>query len=206
MANRIRWTKFQVEDDEQEDLEEDYPEENPNLVTVPVFDIRANIKHTIIGPIDISSNQNILNHFNIWIMDTSFKQKMSMLKKINDTHGVELLYPISQYKCVVGFGNLFSPRNVMIDIEAALIGKHKDYITLRKIKDKETRKEALNIFSRISKFPFWLIYIFPNGKIINYSTSDEEDYKLKYIEYKELKKLSQGILVGNNRRSSKDRK
>lgn len=196
MTNKISWTSFELIKDH-EVFKED-PEEGEEAGFGKFYIEQPKVYNTLIGSIDVDNPYNILSNFNLWIMDTKFKITYEIIGIINQIDGVEIIKPITQYKLVIGFGALFDTATVKVAIENKLTGKHKNFLLINEIPDEETRNNANQLYNKISKYAYWYMYIFPNGNIEDYCTSDEKDYKKKLKEITEVSKLSNGILIRGN--------
>src|SRR5690606_23522976 len=108
---KISWTHYQLENED--DIHDDEPYQD--TIPLPVLELHPPIANTIIGPID--PNSDFMEIFdNIWIMDTNFRLTKENILQISDIEGVELVKPVSQYKCIIGFGKLFESRDVKLAI------------------------------------------------------------------------------------------
>lgn len=200
MESKIVWTRFDIRDDQNDDTTlkiatTDDPvalEESEGFVDFAMPG--SSIHNTILGPIDIGNKHSLLDHFNIYIMDTNFTVSLNDIIEIGKIDGVELLHPISKYKMAVGIGILFNDAEVRVEIEHFLTGKHKDYLTLSKI-HKDVRKEAISTYQKVIKYPNWIIYIYPNGNIETYFSTDKEQYKLELEKFNAEKEISEGLLI-----------
>lgn len=192
MENKVQWFRIsKTEFEENEYIEEEYPSGIMNMPFIPLASM-----NTIIGPMDLNSDHHILDYFNIYILETNFAISKSQIGGICRIDGVELVHPISRYKCAIGIGRLFDPGEVRVHIEHFLLGKHKAYLTISQLNiDQKEKNELIKSFNEVKKYPYWLIYVLPNGKYEVFHTSDQTDFNSRLTQYKQYQQMSNGVLL-----------
>lgn len=198
MKNIITWTKFDVEEKPNDDFEDEIEELSTSHIIMPSH----RIYQTLIGPIDLDNNNNILGHFNLWIMDTNFKITKRILLSIQEISGVECILPITQYKCIIGFGKLFESAQVKTRIEYLLCGKHSELMMIETIQDHDLQLRVKEIYNGIKNNNYWFIFVIPNGEIIEFSSDSELPFMKSLAEVKESAKYNHGLLINGNSRGS----
>lgn len=196
---QIVWTKLSFEDEknklvEPEDDEDDFEAVEGGKMPMIIQQSSPFIM-SLVGPISLESNHNITDYYDLWVMDVNFKLTEQLCEQIAHFDGIEVFNPVSPYKAVVGIGKLFHPTEVKVSLEHALTGKHAHYIVLSQIENAQVRNESLSIYNKCKKYDHWLMYIFPNGSIEHFCTSDIADYEQKFQELSDCQELSQGMLL-----------
>lgn len=204
MNKQITWTKMSFEDDKRrlEEMEDELMDDMDSFdgPKMPMI-VQQSSPYimSLVGPISLESTHNVTDYYDLWIIDTNFKLTEQLCQQISDFDGVEVFNPVSPYKGVLGIGKLFNPTEVKVGLEYTLTGKHTHYIALNSIPNEDIRRESLSIYNKCKKHSYWLMYIFPNGNIEHFCTSDEEDYQKKFTEYSDWQELSQGLLLYGNK-------
>ncbi len=204
MNKQITWTKISFEEDRRklDQIEEELEDEMESFdgPKMPmILQQGSPYIMSLVGPISLDSNHNVTDYYDLWIIDTNFKLTEKVCQDISDFDGVEVFNPVSPYKGILGIAKLFNPTDVKVGLEYTLTGKHTHYIALNSIPDDQIRRESLHIYNKCKKHEYWLMYIFPNGNIEHFYTSDEIDYKQKFQEYSDWQALSQGLLLYGNK-------
>jgi hypothetical protein len=143
--------------------------------------------------------------FNFWNGETNFTISNSVGYLINKAEGVEIFEVFSKYKFRIAIGNLFTFDEVTENIEKVLnIGDYQtDSTTIKRNNKKispELTEKIKETQTQLSKnYPFWAIYVLPNGKFdfATASSSNEEDinsFKNKVEVYKESREMAGGYL------------
>lgn len=107
--------------------------------------------------------------FNFWIGHTNFDIDTKVFKTIDDSAGVESLELYSRYRFRIGIGKQFKTSEVFSGIEKALeangvAGTTKPSISDIYISD-ENASKLNKAYKKVSKYPFWAIYVLPNENI-----------------------------------------
>jgi len=153
------------------------------------------------GPFRVNDKMNPYRQFEFWTGHTNFNIDQEAKDILDNTLGVEVLFIISPLRFMVAKGKMFEWRDIRIDIEKGLCGKHSVDEQIESIQDADTCKKVERLREDLIKsYDHWAIYIFPNGEYDFVYVKDENDGEFdKFIEdvklYKESVKLSGGILL-----------
>jgi hypothetical protein len=163
---------------------EDESDENP----IPV----------ILTPIGIL-NLKMLNHpeksFNFWMAETNFDITGEVVGIINDIPGVEILDVFTRYRFRICIGNRFKFQDVRQSIEAALNASPLPKSTNMSIDDETKAKIQEMITNDLSKFPYWAVYVCPNGNIdVTKSQENSQEFTEKLNLYVNSHKLAGGAI------------
>jgi len=192
---KISWEKLDFTDNLDDEFDDDIDYEDKGSQLIPLTFMGGNTINSILGPINLNSNHNIIDYYDIWIMDTNFDITQKVSDQISKIEGIEIFYPVSRYKSIVGFGKLFKASEVKVNVEYILTGKHKHFILINSIEDIKIKNDCFKIYKKISKYPYWAMYIFPNGQIEQIFLSDQNDFENKLQQFIEYQNKSQGMLI-----------
>lgn len=132
---------------------------------------------TPLGIIPVKPFNDITQIFNFWLGETTFSLTEKMCVIINQVPGVEVFDVFTRYKFRIAIGNNFKFQNVRQDIEKVLDavpskkkteGGNMELTPLKKLQVQQL------VQNKLMRFPYWAIYICPNGEI-DMSVSHEQD-------------------------------
>lgn len=217
--NRIDWTYYKTghkesfndsvvdydDDDDEDDIPESEYNHSNNMNSNPgmgKLSFPNELVSTPIGYMMAASGWNPLANRIMYIANTNFVLTEENIKLISIVPGIEHITVLSPYSFVIIIGILFDDNTVIQEIETVLNVVHinvDDYID----NDSPLADILKPILKKLSESNYWMIYVFPNGKVLEktYETKDElqEDLKI-YDEQEEGKNLcdySNGILLSN---------
>jgi|LULG01.1.fsa_nt_gb hypothetical protein len=167
-----------------EELQQALSQELPKVVATPM------------GVYEVYDRNKPSNQFDCWLGHTNFNITPKIKSLIEEIEGVEALKILTRYRFFVGVAKLFDFKDVRIEIERAICGKHtenREELSL----DADTKLAVDDIKSKISSQKLWAIYIFPNGQIdyISSNNSDDVEYFDKLMVFKKAKEYSGGLLL-----------
>lgn len=209
--NRIEWTYYKAGykdnsnkassydvddiDDDEEEIEETH---KPNTG----FKLPNELVSTPIGYMMAASGWNPLANRIMYIANTNFSVTDEHIKMLSITEGVEHITILSPYSFVIIIGLLFDDDIVIRNIETVLNVVNVDVNDY--IDDSSPLADILKpIIKRVSESNYWMIYVFPNGKVLEkiYETKEELEKDLEiYDEQEDGKNItdySNGILLSN---------
>lgn len=173
----------------EDDYDEDYFGNDENYVIQKIQ--TQNVMSTPFGLWRIDDSMNPYKHFKLWLADTNFSIIPQVVEIIEKIPGVEILQVISRYKFIIGVGELFDIRDVRVAIENSLAcNREAEEVIL----DSKVLEQVEGLKQSLSTHNQWAIYVFPNGNI-DFTTSDEVDFKSKVNLYKQAVDYSNGILI-----------
>jgi hypothetical protein len=156
-----------------------------------------NILSTPFGLWNVDDTMNPFRQFKLWMGHTNFSIGENTFNILDKTPGVEVLWVMTRYRFIIGVGEAFDIRDVRLEIENRLCGKHQDDIKIKKIKDAAVRTKVQKLKQDLdSQYTKWGIYVFPNGKIDNV-TIDDQDFHERIELYKEAETKSNGVIITN---------
>ena len=125
----------------------------------------------------------------MWMMHTNFNLSQKVIDIISETPGIELVKPLSRYRCLIGLGRLFKFRDIRLNIENSLNANKLDIPDILKQK-----------ISEYEKYPHYTICMMPNGFIDAYGT-DVIDNNFESIlnSHVEAKKIHSSGIIHVNR-------
>mgnify|MGYP003639739261 CR=1 FL=1 len=199
MPDIIAWEKWDDEIIEQESMLNYNLEGMEEEEIVEVMGLAERIPNLVITPMGMYRLHDKLSpskQFNCWVGHTNFDITEEVILKIEEIGGVEAIKAITRYKFFLGIGKLFDFKEVRLEIEKEILGKHKkeeDSLDL----DADVLFKIKKLRIELDKKNYWAIFIFPNGNIDCISSNDEDD--IEYIDglstYIHAKKMSGGILL-----------
>lgn len=153
---------------------------------------------TPMGFMPIQPFQNFVNYFEFWMGHTNFDITEEVQEKIESTPGVEILDVITRYCFRFAVGKAFDGREVRMDIQRRLdaLPPVKGEINPRNMKLDQDTKEKLDILQKMlpEKFPFWAVYVLPNGEIDVAGANTREGYDMHLDLYSQAQKMAGGII------------
>ncbi len=182
----IAWKIYQF-DFQKEDEEETWKEDDEDVPTV---------MQTPFGVFRVDDSMNPFKRFEFWMGQTNFDLNQSIVKKIKSIDGVEVLIVFTRYRFIVAAGSLFDFRDIRVEIERELCGKHQVSALIGEIHNPDIAEHVTTLHKEISCHDYWVIYIFPNGSI-EYIHDDKQSRvflrKRRLLEY--AQQISNGILI-----------
>jgi len=145
--------------------------------------------------------------FTLYSCHTNFAINEEFAIHVSLIPGVEILKPVTKYRCVIGFANGFNPTTVIASIKKKCLDEPNSLIGFDKLKGLEEpfKSKADNL--DLSSVPYKLAYIFPNGKAEYYSTANADGVFInKCHTFSVLRKNYGGrliVMVGGHCKDSK---
>lgn len=162
------------------------------------LDEELQVSELVMTPFGLSSIQNLdnpMNKFNFHVGFTDFKitqgHKASLDKNIDGLEGLLILSP---YRMLIAVGQMFKTEDVKLQIMKLLCGKKT--INLGYFHNPDIERKVRNIIESISS-KYWLIYVFPTGKIIQESWDLYNDFLIGKALYSSGNSYSIGALITN---------
>jgi hypothetical protein len=206
MSNVIKWEYWQnplgggpeYVDEMDADIEEDDD--------INIFD-DDNDKPTAIRPMiptagglmPVHAYGNLSANCNFWMMHTNFNLSKKALNIIKKIPGVETLCPVFRYRARVGFGKCFDSAQVKAAIHRAfnvpVAGEKAPDLIIDEAKRAEI--ETMKDFAR-RNYPFWMIYLIPNGAVTFRKAEDMENFKASLALLKEAQELAGGVIYASH--------
>lgn len=152
---------------------------------------KQQILHTPYGMFEINDPFSPLKRTELRIGNTNFNLSNRIARIINSIPGVDSFRVLSRYSFIIGIGKAFEFSQVRLDIEKAL-GVFDEKIE-KLPQDIKSKLELLR--EENQKFA---MFIFPNGHHELAFPSD--NYETKLLEFLELKRVTNGILIENGKR------
>lgn len=184
------------------------------------FESKADVPHMFVqGPRGIESVLDPLSmsrQFQFWVAHANFSLTMENLQKIQKVPGVEIIRPVSRYRLMVAFGEMFSPEKVQNRIVEAV----QDHQIDRSISDmtdvqpepmevpvlefldecSETENtqsipdNVQNLITNLEKSGFNYC-IYHSDTMVKYTTSDEPNYETMKEIFKDAIKVHGGEII-----------
>jgi hypothetical protein len=171
-------------DNDDEDLfDEDVEQEKDDEAATPVV-------ITPLGILPIKPFNNPAKIFNFWLFETTFNISRKVAHIIKTTPGVEILDVFTRYKGRIAVGNNFKFQDTRQEIEKRLDARPPSSINkandtgLKLDNNLKAQIQQLQVQLR-QQFPYWAIYVIPNGKISftgKMENTDEFNHHLKIYE------------------------
>lgn len=164
-----------------EDYKPTIPEDNED-------DEEKNLINTPFGMFRVNDSMNPIRQFNLKMVNTNFPITPKIKMLLDDLEGIEVFFPITRYKFIIGIGKVFNTKEVEDSIKNILIDSNEIII----YQDNELNKNLNELIDKIGKSnKYWIIYAFPNGNL-DYSCEDTMNtHKL----YKESQVYSKGKII-----------
>jgi hypothetical protein len=154
----------------------DDDEENNNLISTPF------------GIYKINDSMNPAKQFNLKMVNTNFPVTVGTKAILDNLEGIEIFFPITKYKFIIGIGKIFNEKDVEENIRKTLIGEKEVNI----YKSSVTNKKLNDLISKLKDTSkLWVIYALPNGNL-DYTC---ENVLEKLLFYKEAQTYSKGQIV-----------
>jgi len=165
-------------------------------------------KHYIFSPFGIipaPESQKLNQDFQLVIGHTNFVLTDEYINAIENVLGVEIVYPFSSYRILVGIAKHsdFKAANVKFNIQKVIAGE-----TLQENPELQIEDIAHQIEDDIhktvqkmkkGKFLYWFVFALPNGNIISGSADTEDKKYFGRLEtVKELNRAVKGRLITND--------
>jgi hypothetical protein len=132
--------------------------------------------------------------FNCYICETNFPIKRKNFVPLSKIEGLEGISPVSRYKLIVGFGNLFDEDEVKSEVESCLLSSD-NYLKLMNIKDEETRNLVKETAKELQLFKHWSLVVIPNGSVKTATSDDIGEFNLIHKEIEQIAKKCNGIII-----------
>jgi hypothetical protein len=202
-TRKIKWSKW-----------EGATSEKPNFDFTPEKDVKFLDNDERESESDVSTESPLLiltplgmipckPFSNIWIGETNFNIGEMGASIINDIQGVDMFDVFSRYKFRIAVGGCFKFEDVKKSIEIAL------GVLTKFNKNNESNMnlgEDLNgqiqhlIETKLSKVPYWSLYILPNGEIdLSASQEDNSEFNDRVEIYRESRKKVGGAIFCSER-------
>lgn len=154
------------------------------------------VMQTPFGVFRVDDSMNPFKRFEFWMGNTNFDLNNTVLKKFERINGIEVLIILTRYRFIVAVGKCFEFRDVRVDIERELCGKHKVDALIKEIENNDISEHVNNLYKEVSKHPYWAIYVFPNGSI-DYIVDDERtnQFVRRQTLYQYAQQISNGVLI-----------
>lgn len=140
-----------------------------------------------IVPIDVSNLPS--KSFNFWVAHTDFNLSGALANRLEAVAGVESLDILTRYRFRLAIGRAFDPETVKRSIEDCCRG-HLGSESSSKVSKSKSRTTLETVQSALaSRYPFWAVYLMPDGKLetVGGQTSTEVESKgLKYQDASEV--------------------
>lgn len=153
------------------------------------------------GPFRVNDRMNPYRQFEFWMGHTNFNIDQAAKDVLDNTLGVEVLFIISPLRFMVAKGKMFEWRDVRIEIEKGLCGKHALDEQIESIQDPDTCEKVGKLKEDLIKaYDHWAIYVFPNGEYAYAYVKDDNEGEIeKFMAdvelYRKSVELSGGILL-----------
>lgn len=154
------------------------------------------IMNTPFGLFRVDDSMNPFKRFEFRMGHTNFDITPSVMEKIQNVPGVEVLMVSTRYRFIIATGQLFDFRDVRVAIEREVCGKHETHFVLNEIKNDTIREKVSTIYKSVKDSNHWVIYVFPNGSVEYYQSNDlSEDYIAKDTLLTYASQVSGGVLL-----------
>lgn len=200
MRRKIIWSfwnnpfsddEYLKEDEVQSKTPWEQEEENKEFQLRPVIP-------TLMGFMPIQPFQSLTKYFEFWVGNTNFDITGEVKEVIESTPGVEILDIFSRYCFRIAIGKAFKSTDVKISIQEALnvMPPKKGEINPRGMKlDEDTNCKVLELKAVLKEqFPFWAIYILPNGEIDGAGSNTLDGYEMHLDLYQYAQELAGGVI------------
>lgn len=152
------------------------------------------------GLMPVHAYGNLSANCNFWMMHTNFNLSEKALNIIKKIPGVETLCPVFRYRARVGIGKCFESTQVKEAIQRAFnVGvaetKPPDPLIIDEAKQAEI--DTMRDFAQ-RNFPFWMIYLVPNGSLTFRQAEDMENFKASLALLKEAQELAGGVIYASH--------
>lgn len=176
--NRISWNLYKIlSENKDEDDEKDFDLEDNAKGKVLKFP-NEHIS-TPIGDIPSLDGWSPLRDRNFYIADVNFVLTDQHIKLISIVLGVEHIHALSPYSFSIIIGRLFNEEDVINKIESSLdVNRNLDIDTSDYIDDNSPLYDLVSpILNKLVDNKYWILYIFPNGRVLEkvYETEEEFD-------------------------------
>mgnify|MGYP003435652718 CR=1 FL=1 len=215
--NRIEWTYYKSnytdnnnqqlinKNLDEDDDEDDYIDEEKldyNGPGIGKIKLPNELVSTPVGYMMAASGWNPLANRIMYIANTNFTLTEDSIKLLSIVPGIEHITVLSPYSFVVIVGIMFDDNEVIKDVEDTLDVVYVDVNDY--IDENSPLAEILKpILKRVSESNYWMIYVFPNGKVLEKLYETKEDLQNDLLIYDEQKEgcnitdFSNGILLSN---------
>lgn len=148
------------------------------------------------GVYRVDDSMNPFRRFSFWIGHTNFDIDLDTKEAIIEVPGVEVFVLLTRYRFIIAPGRNFTWRDVRVEIEKLICGMHVNSSAIAEIVNSDIRLLVENTYNELSEYPYWLIYVFPNGSVEKYySETKTKEFTELYNLYSVSQTLSNGILL-----------
>jgi hypothetical protein len=205
MRRKIKWEYWQnpFDGDKPEYVPEDEAEipspweadnEDEDL---PPHRIRPVIP-TPMGFLPVNPYREFNRAFEWWMGYTNFDVTADARNKIEAVPGVEVLEILMRYTFRIAVGKCFQSPEVKLEIQRVLdaMPPQKGEMNPGNMSLDEDTRQKVSVLKKSlgEKFPFWAVYVLPNGEIDVGGSSTEDGYE-RYVDlYRETQKLVGGVI------------
>lgn len=204
MQKRIVWEDYTYEYLENQNIfrkekELEGEEEKPSFKDGYSDDEELNDKlsrivQTPFGIYQLDDDMNPFKQYKFWMAHTNFTISYETAGIIKSLPGVEGFHPLSRYRFLVAFGQLFESSAVKTEIQNALC---KNLNTNESL----IEEKILELKEQLKVYPKWTIYLFPNGRydiaFLEKDKSNLIEYEQKVNLFRDAEKMSHGKLISN---------
>lgn len=184
----IVWEKYEFEFQQPE--EEEYVDEEELELDVPV------VMQTPFGLFRVDDTMNPFKRFDFRMGHTNFDITPSIMDEIQTIPGVEVLVVPTRYRFIIATARLFEFKDVRIEIEREICGKHQVMALLDEIKNTDIKEMVTTIHKEVSQKKYWAIYVFPNGAVVHTSNDEKtSEFESTEILYAYASQISEGVLI-----------
>lgn len=184
--------------------ENEYVPEEEAKIPLPWDDQPQEIKVrpvvvTPMGLMPVQPFQNLTTRYQFWLGHTNFDINREVATKIEQCEGVELLDILSRYCFRIASGLAFDNGSVRTNIQRLLnaMPPQQGEINPNNIQldvDMTTKIQMLKEHLKNKQFPFWAIYVLPNGEIDYVGTEHKLEYEKRISQYKEGMETVGGVM------------
>jgi hypothetical protein len=179
------------DNDRNDVFDEDEDEEVEDNTHVPVV-------VTPLGILPLRPFNDPTKVFNFWLGETTFSITPPIAAIINNFPGIEIFDIFTRYRFRIAIGNNFKSQQVRHSLEIALDAVTKkdrgedENMSL----DEDVKAQVQQIIQiHLSKYPYWAIYVLPNGKIDMAAAQEEtSEFQEKIEVYQLARKLAGGAI------------
>lgn len=169
MPNKIVWTKINKK-----------PKPKENDVLIGMFPMPF---HNQYSDLDL----------NMWEANTNFNVSHQLLSEICEVPGVEAVRRRTRYKFQIGVAKLFDEDEVKLAVQnsCGCLGREQLIGTLAE-DTQEFVKKAIDV---LKDYPFWFVFVFPDGKSHTYKSKSEVQYRKELRKFREVQSNISGTLI-----------
>lgn len=182
---------------DEEDADVPDPSDEQKQVSSKNVEVRPVIP-TSMGLIPVTSFRTFTEVFEFWIGHTNFYITSQVEEAIEFSPGVEIFELFSPYRFRICIGKAFNGNEVKHAIQKELnaLPPARGEINPNLIKlDEETQdKVSLLQYDLRDRFPYWAIYVMPNGEIDASGSNTEEGHEMHIRLYTTALDIAGGVI------------